>query len=90
MHAQPLPSCPGLSALHLLYAHAGRLTCMYTILCSNSLSCTPATTYLQGIVTVPLSDLMSKNSIRETYKLEGAKNGHLALDLKFVSVLHGS
>eukprot|EP00891_Asterochloris_glomerata_P000512 jgi/Astpho2/512/fgenesh1_pg.00011_%23_78_t len=43
-----------------------------------------------GIVTVPLSDLMSKNSIRETYKLEGAKNGHLALDLKFVSVLHGS
>ena len=66
------------------------LTCMHTVWCSNSLLFTPAATHLQGIVTVPLSDLMSKNSIRETYRLEGAKNGHLALDLKYVSVLHGS
>ena len=66
------------------------LTCMHTILCSNSSLRMPAATRLQGIVTVPLSDLMSKNSIRETYRLEGAKNGHLALDLKYVSVLNGS
>ena len=44
---------------------------------------------LQGIVAVPMAEIIHKKVVKDTFQLDAAKHGQLQLQLRWMSVLQG-
>lgn len=45
---------------------------------------------VQGLVAIPMSEVIHRRRVKDTYQLDAAKHGQLQLELRWMSVLQGS
>lgn len=45
---------------------------------------------LQGLVAIPMSEVIHRKRLKDTFQLDAAKHGQLQLELRWMSVLQSS
>jgi len=45
---------------------------------------------VQGLVAIPLAEILHKKTVKNTYQLDAAKHGQLQLEVRWMSILNGA
>ena len=45
---------------------------------------------MQGLVAIPMMDVIQKKTLKDTFQLDAAKHGQLQLQLRWMSILQGA
>ncbi len=45
---------------------------------------------LQGLVAIPMAEVIHKKIVKNTYQLDAAKHGQLQLEVRWMSILQGA
>ena len=46
--------------------------------------------FVQGLVAIPLAEILHKKTVKNTYQLDAAKHGQLQLEVRWMSILNGA
>lgn len=46
--------------------------------------------FLQGLVAIPMAEVIHKKTVKSTYPLDAAKHGQLQLEVRWMSILNGA
>ncbi len=46
--------------------------------------------FVQGLVAIPLAEILHKKTVKNTYQLDAAKHGQLQLEVRWMSILSGA
>ncbi len=46
--------------------------------------------FVQGLVAIPLAEVLHKKTVKNTYQLDAAKHGQLQLEVRWMSILNGA
>ena len=46
--------------------------------------------FTQGLIAIPLAEVLCKKTVKNTYRLDAAKHGQLQLEVRWMSILNGA
>ncbi len=46
--------------------------------------------FVQGLVAIPLAEILHKKTVKNMYQLDAAKHGQLQLEVRWMSILNGA